>query len=73
MALVNPAPIAYDTIMDKIKYDESRSSVEKPTGNGLLTRNSKMQPEKSDISEIDRVARYIKQIKKQREELKQNG
>lgn len=72
MALVNPAPIVYDTIINKIKYDERQSPVEKVAGKGLLVRNNKMQPQESKLSEIDRVSRYIMLIKQQREALKQN-
>jgi hypothetical protein len=72
MALVNPAPIAYDTIINKLSYEKTKSPVEQPIGKGLLTRSNRMQPQKSTMSEIDRVGRYIELIKQQREELKKN-
>lgn len=72
MALVNPAPIVYDTIINKINHEAKQSPDKTEEGKGLLTRSNKMKPQQATLSEVDRVSKYIKSIKEQREALKQN-
>tara|TARA_S200002703_G_scaffold55684_1_gene48277 strand:+ start:434 stop:685 length:252 start_codon:yes stop_codon:yes gene_type:complete len=74
MALTNPAKDAYINLLNIIEMSEAETSkVSKPTG--LLSSDAMMKRKQADTSSPDtdvlgRVALYVKQIQKKRQEIK---
>jgi len=53
---------------------ETKTEEVKPVKSGLLSRsNNAMPPKQNALSEYDRVARYVSNIRAKREALKTNG
>lgn len=76
MPLVNPAPIAYQTLSNEIDRRNQKQGKAIPTKepkSGLLTRMDKKEKVAADkMPEVDRVMHYMQLIRQQREELNKN-
>jgi len=76
MPLVNPAPIVYQTLsnqIDAMSKNEDAVNKAPKEQKGLLSRSSKKVDKDTSMAEVDRVMRYMKLIRQQREEFKANG
>lgn len=68
--MFNTAYKAYNNLV----IPETKTEEDKPMKSGLLTRSKNAMPPKQNVmTEYDRVAKYVSNIRAKREALKTNG